>query len=249
STARSGMATGALGSQLHLGAGRFAHRRTRRTTSKRRSDRPRLRRGGHPHHGGHHPGHRTHSRGAVHNCGYRPWGTRQHRPDHWRETMTQLDDLDVALVRLLTEHPRLSTLECARRLEVARGTVTSRLARLHEAGVITGIVPRVDPGAFGYDLIAFCRLEIDQQIGHEDVAQALADSLPEIIDMYTVTGSSDMQLRVVAPGARALQDVLDRINRVPGVARTGSSIAMRTHLCGRILPLLDAAAAQRRPGP
>src|SRR5699024_4560553 len=173
----------------------------------------------------------------------------KNRPNRRRETMTKLDDLDVALVRLLTEHPRLSTLECARRLEVARGTVTSRLARLHEAGVITGIVPRVDPGAFGYDLIAFCRLEIDQQIGHEDVAQALADSLPEIIDMYTVTGSSDMQLRVVAPGARALQDVLDRINRVPGVARTDSSIAMHTHLSGRVLPLLDAAAAQRRAGP
>src|SRR5699024_12743849 len=66
----------------------------------------------------------------------------KNRPNRRRETMTKLDDLDVALVRLLTEHPRLSTLECARRLEVARGTVTSRLARLHEAGVITGIVPQ-----------------------------------------------------------------------------------------------------------
>lgn len=160
--------------------------------------------------------------------------------------MARMDDLDVALLRLLTEHPRLSTLECARRLGVARGTITSRLARLHDTGVITAIVPQIDPAGFGYDLIAFCRLEIDQQIGHEDVAQALADSLPEIIDMYTVTGSSDMQVRVVAQGASQLQGVLDRINQVPGVARTDSSIAMRTHLSGRVLPLVAAAAEQRR---
>lgn len=159
--------------------------------------------------------------------------------------MARLDDLDVALLRLLTEHPRLATLECARRLGVARGTITSRLARMHETGVITGIVPQIDPAGFGYDLIAFCRLEIDQQIGHEDVAEALAAALPEIIDMYTVTGSSDMQLRVVAPSASELQDVLDRINRVPGVARTDSSIAMHTHVSGRVLPLAEAAEKRR----
>ena len=156
----------------------------------------------------------------------------------------QLDRLDAALIRLLTDEPQLPVLECARRRGVARGTVTSRLARLHESGVIEGIVPRLEPRAFGYGLTAFCLVEIDQKVGHDDVATALAEAIPEIVDMYTVTGASDMQLRVVAPDAGLMQDVLDRIAVVPGVARTASSIAMRTHLSGRMLPLVEHAVRQ-----
>ena len=140
----------------------------------------------------------------------------------------RLDRLYAALIRLLTDEPQLPVLECARRLGVARGTVTSRLARLHSSGVIEGIVPRLEPRAFGYGLTAFCLVEIDQKVGHDDVARALAEAIPEIVDMYTVTGASDMQLRLVAHSAEELQEVLDRIALVPGVARTASSIRRPT---------------------
>ncbi|WP_309102383.1 Lrp/AsnC family transcriptional regulator [Microbacterium sp.] len=161
----------------------------------------------------------------------------------------RIDKLDADLIRLLTESPQLPILECARRLGVARGTATSRLARLHEAGVIRAIVPQVDPSGFGYGLVAFCLIEIDQKIGHDEVAKALADAVPEIIDMYTVTGASDMQLRLVARTAAQLQEVLDRVALVPGVARTASSIAMRTHLEGRVLPLVEHVSQQPESSP
>lgn len=159
----------------------------------------------------------------------------------------RIDRLDARLIRLLTENPQLPILECARRLGVARGTATSRLARLHENGVIQAIVPAVTPSGFGYDLVAFCLVEIDQKIGHDDVAGALADAIPEIVDMYTVTGMSDMQLRLVARNASELQDVIDRVAKVPGVARAASSIALRTHLSGRVLPLVDRVAQLSDP--
>ena len=154
----------------------------------------------------------------------------------------RIDRLDAQLIRLLTESPQLPILECARRLGIARGTATSRLARLHEGGVIEAIVPRIDPTGFDYTVVAFCLVEIDQKVGHDDVAVALAEAVPEIVGMHTVTGASDMQLRLVARDASQLQDVLDRIALVPGVARTASSIALRTHLSGRVLPLVDHVA-------
>ncbi|WP_439902685.1 Lrp/AsnC family transcriptional regulator [Microbacterium azadirachtae] len=146
------------------------------------------------------------------------------------------------MIRLLTVEPQLPVGVGAGGRGVPRGTVTSRLARLHENGVIEGIVPRIDPRGFGYALTAFCQVEIDQKVGHDDVAEALASAIPEVVDMYTVTGASDMQLRLVAHSAEQLQEVLDRIALVPGVARTASSIAMRTHLSGRVLPLVEHAA-------
>ena len=106
---------------------------------------------------------------------------------------------------------------------------------------------RIDPAGFGYGVVAFCLVEIDQKVGHDEVATALADAVPEIVDMHTVTGASDMQLRLVARDATQLQEVLDRVALVPGVARTASSIAMRTHLSGRVLPLVEHVATDEMP--
>jgi DNA-binding Lrp family transcriptional regulator len=152
------------------------------------------------------------------------------------------DDLDARLIQLLTDSPQLPVLECARRLGVARGTVTSRLARLQAAGVISAIIPQVDPAGFGYDLVAFCFVDINQHVGHEPVTEAILFAIPEVTDLYTVTGDHDLHLRVVARNGQDLQDVLDRISQVPGVARTSSALALRTHEQGRTLPLLHAVA-------
>ena len=154
----------------------------------------------------------------------------------------RIDRLDADLIELLTDSPGLPALECARRLGVARGTVTSRLARLHDAGVIKGIVPQVSPAGFGYELVAFCHVEIIQKYGHAPVAAALEESIEEIVDMYTVTGDHDLLLRVVARNAEDLQAVFDRINQVPGVARSSSSFALREHFQGRTMPLVKTAA-------
>lgn len=161
----------------------------------------------------------------------------------------RIDRLDADLIELLTDSPMLPVMECARRLGVARGTITSRLARLHEGGVIQAIIPRVEPAGFDYQLVAFCSVEIIQKFGHDPVATALADSIPEIIDMYTVTGVSDLHLRVVARSASDLQEVFNRINKVPGVARTSSSLALHEHFQGRTLPLVKAYAKKQSPEP
>lgn len=154
----------------------------------------------------------------------------------------RLDRLDAQLIQLLTDSPMLPAMECARRLGVARGTVTSRLSRLQDNGVIEAIVPRIQPAGFEYQLVAFCSVEINQKFGHERVTGALARSIPEIMDMYTVTGDFDLQLRVVSRNASELQDVFDRIAQVPGVARTSSALALREHFQGRTLPLVQAQA-------
>ncbi|MFC7401686.1 Lrp/AsnC family transcriptional regulator [Citricoccus sp. GCM10030269] len=157
------------------------------------------------------------------------------------------DDLDARLIQLLTDEPQLPILECARRLGVARGTVTSRLARLQEKGVISAIVPQVDPAGFGYDLVAFCFVDIVQNVGHGPVTEKILAAIPEVTDLYTVTGDHDLHLRVVARNGTYLQDVLDRISHVPGVARTSSSLALRTHVQSRTLPLLHAVVDGAAP--
>lgn len=156
-----------------------------------------------------------------------------------------IDELDARLITLLTAEPRLGVLECSRRLGVARGTVQARLDRLAERGVITGFGPDVSPAALGYDVTAFVTMEIRQVAGHDPVADRLA-RIPEVLEVHTITGDSDLLCRVVARTNADLQRVIDRIVDVQGVLRTNSIIALDTPVPYRVLPLV--ADVPRREG-
>jgi DNA-binding Lrp family transcriptional regulator len=153
-----------------------------------------------------------------------------------------IDQLDVRLISLLAEEPRIGVLECSRRLNVARGTAQARLDRLAARGVIVGHGPQIDPAALGYDVTAFVTLQIRQVSGHVPVADRLA-LVPEVLEVHTITGGGDMLCRVVARSNADLQRVIDLIVDVEGVVRTSSVIALDTPVPYRTLPLVAVAGA------
>lgn len=148
-----------------------------------------------------------------------------------------IDDLDAKLLSLLSTEPRLGVLEYSRRLGVARGTVQARLDRMIARGVITGFGPDVSAAALGYDVTAFVTMEIRQVSGHDPVADQLA-RIPEVLEVHTITGGSDLLCRVVARSNADLQRVIDQIVAVQGVLRTSSVIVLDTPVPYRVMPLV-----------
>ncbi|MCU1511146.1 MAG: AsnC family transcriptional regulator [Arthrobacter sp.] len=155
-----------------------------------------------------------------------------------------VDTLDAKIVRFFTDSPRASVLEASRVLNVARATVQSRLDRMQDRGVISSWVPQPDPGHFGFPVVAFCSLTINQDLGHDAVVAALAE-IPELIEIHTVSGSSDLMARIAARSNPDLQRVLDAMIATRTVLRSSSVIVLNTHFQGRTLPLLEAAAKSR----
>jgi DNA-binding Lrp family transcriptional regulator len=148
-----------------------------------------------------------------------------------------MDELDVKLLELFTEEPRIGALEASRRLGVARGTVTARLDRLERAGVVSGWGPSLDPAALAHPVTAFLTLEIRQGAGHDAVAEHLA-TIPEVLEACTITGPGDMWARVVARSNADLQTVIDRALDHPGIVRSSTVIALATQVPYRTTPLL-----------
>jgi DNA-binding Lrp family transcriptional regulator len=84
--------------------------------------------------------------------------------------------------------------------------------------------------------------------GHDAVAERLT-TMPEVLEVYTITGAGDMLCRVVARTNADLQRVLDAIVSAEGVVRSSTLISLATHVPYRILPLVRAAAASTPAGP
>ncbi|MFC1405520.1 MULTISPECIES: Lrp/AsnC family transcriptional regulator [Streptacidiphilus] len=160
------------------------------------------------------------------------------------EVRSRLDQLDILLIRALTEHPRIGFLELSRLAGVSRATAQARIQRLEDRGVITGYGPDLDLPAAGYPVLAFVSLEIAQG-GLDQIAEELS-RVPEILEAYGATGPADIHCRVAAGSHQHLQQILIRINRIPAVVRSTSVIALSEVVAPRRLPLLDS---EQRPSP
>lgn len=151
-----------------------------------------------------------------------------------------IDRLDYRIVEYFSANPRSSVAAAAKSLGVVRQTVQARLDRLTAAGVVQGRESRLDPASLGFPVAAICRVQIDQVVGHEAVLDRLR-GIPEVLDLYTVSGEFDLMVRVVARSNEDLQRVLDRVVSTPAVRRTSSEVVLKSHFHGRTLPLFDAA--------
>lgn len=157
-----------------------------------------------------------------------------------------VDELDARLIRLLADHPRVGLLEIARRLGVARGTVTARLDKLVRRGVVTGFGPEVDPAAVGFPILAFVSLEIIQ--GRLDTAVDQLRRVPEVLEAHATSGDQDLLCRVVAKDPEHLQEIINTMVHTESVRRSTSHIALSQQIRMRTQPLLDAYAGARTRG-
>lgn len=153
----------------------------------------------------------------------------------------RLDHLDVALLTALRQRPRAGDLELSRAVGVARGTVSARLRRMEDAGVLTGHGPDLDVGAAGFGVQAFVTLEIAQ--GALEAVRDDLERIPGVLEAHAVTGSGDVLCRVAAASHEALQQTLLAVDRSSSVRRSTSVIALSCLVPWRTLPLLGAGAA------
>jgi DNA-binding Lrp family transcriptional regulator len=136
----------------------------------------------------------------------------------------ELDSLDRRLIGRLRVAPHSTVSELARVLECARGTVLTRLRRLEERRVIVGYGPDIDPAAAGLGVLAFTTLAISQG-SHIRVVDHLR-SIPEILEIHTVTGSGDLLVRIVARSNDHLHSILQRVVSSPDISRTETQLAL-----------------------
>ncbi|WP_376974407.1 Lrp/AsnC family transcriptional regulator [Arthrobacter sp.] len=153
----------------------------------------------------------------------------------------RLDSLDGRILEAFSGDPRMSVLEASRELGVARATVQARLDRMRRERVVTGWGPHLSAEGLGFPVRAYCSLVIHQDAGHDAVAEALA-AIPEVLELHTVSGESDLLACVVARSNADLQRVLDAVISTGTVLRSSSLVVLNTPIPLRALPLARAAA-------
>jgi Lrp/AsnC family leucine-responsive transcriptional regulator len=119
-----------------------------------------------------------------------------------------LDEVNRRLLEVLSEDPRLSAAELARRVGMSAPAVRERVSRLEESGVIRGYRLDVDPAALGMPVAAWVRLRPGP--GQLTRIMELAHGVPEVSECHRISGEDCFLIKVHVPSIQSLEAVLDR---------------------------------------
>ena len=150
--------------------------------------------------------------------------------------MIDLDNTDLAILRLLAEDATKSAAEIGRSVGIGQPAAWRRIKKLAEAGVLAGRRIVVDNAALGFGVTVFLgiRLATKGRTSLEDFERAVT-AIPEVQTVQHVLGQFDYRLRITARDISDFERILRRrIMTLLGVGQVEANVML---------------SEERRPGP
>ena len=143
--------------------------------------------------------------------------------------MTELDDADKRLLRLVQEDAALSLEEIARRTAMSANTAWRRLKRLEDEGVLLRRVALVDPVRVGSGVTVFVAIRTSDHSDEwlEGFARAVR-TIPEVIEFYRMAGETDYLLKLAVASIADYDRVYRKLIRSAKLTDVSSTFAMET---------------------
>ena len=137
-----------------------------------------------------------------------------------------MDEVDQKLMSLLRQDARLTVAALASKLQVSRGTVTNRIRRLEDDGVIVGYTVRLRPDVQHNEIKAWMSIAVDGNQTRTVIASLLGE--PGVATLHDTNGRWDLLAELRAETLQDLAKVLERIRLLKGISNTETSIHLET---------------------
>jgi DNA-binding Lrp family transcriptional regulator len=138
-----------------------------------------------------------------------------------------MDEIDQKLMSLLRQDARLTVAALATKLQVSRGTVTNRIRRMEDDGVIVGYTVRLRPDVQHNEIKAWMSIAVDGNQTRTVIASLLGE--PGVATLHDTNGRWDLLAELRAANLSELSQVLERIRLVRGISSTETSIHLETY--------------------
>ena len=137
-----------------------------------------------------------------------------------------MDESDQKLMSFLRQNARLTVAALAAKLRVSRGTVTNRIRRLEDEGIIVGYTVRLRPDVQNNAIKAWMSIAVDGNQTRAVIASLLGE--PGVATLHDTNGRWDLLAELRAETLQELAKVLERIRLLKGISNTETSIHLET---------------------
>lgn len=138
-----------------------------------------------------------------------------------------MDELDRKLLAALKNEGRVSFRELATLFNVSAQTISDRVTKMTEKGIIKGFTVVLDQAKLGYPVTFVAELDVDLP-----KMKAIQNELlhyPELYQVNVVTGDHDILALGVAKDIKHLHEIIEeKISNIDGIKATKTLISLKT---------------------
>lgn len=133
---------------------------------------------------------------------------------------------DQKLLSILKSDARISTSDLARKLDLSRSTIQSKIKKLEQEGVIKGYTVMYGDEYQSKHVSAHVLIKVVQKL--TDKTNRELSNITEVWALHAISGDFDLIAMLKTETTQALSRVLDQISNLEGVERTNSSVILET---------------------
>lgn len=141
-----------------------------------------------------------------------------------------MDGIDRNIAGILEADCRLSNAEIGARVGLSVSSVSERIRKLTQNGVITGFHAKLDPETVDKAICAFLFVDLAYEADWEERFVEAVVKIPEVLELHHVSGAHSYLLKVRVSSPRNLENLLTKkIKKLPGFVRSELTISLNTH--------------------
>ncbi|WP_340118550.1 Lrp/AsnC family transcriptional regulator [Pelagibius sp. 7325] len=149
-----------------------------------------------------------------------------------------MDEIDRRILRVLQVAADLPVAEIAEKVGLSASPCWRRIQKLEAEGVIERRVALLDPEKMNVGVTVFVAIRTSQHDEQwlRDFAERVT-RIPEVVELYRMSGEIDYMMRVVVPDIKAYDTVYKRLIAAVPLFDVSSSFAMETLKYTTALPV------------
>ena len=141
--------------------------------------------------------------------------------------MQTLDEIDVKLLEILQKNGRMRRNDLADQVGLSLPSVSERLRKLEEHGIIEGYFAKISPKTVGKDITAFIVVSVDSSKHYPQFIEH-AHATDEILECHAITGQGSHLVKMRTENTATLEKLLAKIQSWQGVVGTLTSVVLST---------------------
>lgn len=153
---------------------------------------------------------------------------------HYEERLV-MDEIDIGIIELLQKDSRSTISELSKKLNLSRPSISERILRLQEQGIIEEFSARISLKAIGRKMLFFIELsalKVTPQIFEDMIAHD-----QYILECHRVSGKSDY---IIKAAVKDIDEMTQLINRLIPYGSLSTSVVLESPISYRhLLPIMN----------
>lgn len=150
----------------------------------------------------------------------------------------KLDKIDQKILKILQTNSKITNLDLSKKIGLSPAPTLERVKKLENNEVIASYHAKLNPLKIGLNVKTFVLVDLAwQKVNAFENFIKKIDAIPEVVECYIVTGSSDFMMKIFCKDIPAYEELLfKKLSQIEEIERMKTLMALSTVKDSSVLP-------------